>query len=94
MGRSQALRGVTLRKFFSPFYSTARRNLGLSPAVVDRCIAAHATARIDGRTVTITEPGGTEWQGKAPLWRGGSAARWVNEFNWRAMGDRGTPPAP
>jgi hypothetical protein len=77
---------MTLCKFFSPFYSTARRNLGFSPAVVDRCLAVHAGARIDGRMVTITEPDGTEWKGKAPAWRGGTATQWVNEFNWRARG--------
>jgi hypothetical protein len=94
MGRSRAVRGLTLLKLFSPFYDTGRRHLGFAPAVVDRCLAAHAEARIDGRIVVITEPDGTEWKGRAPLWRGGSATQWVNEFNWRAKAGQEVPPKP
>lgn len=97
MGRSHAVRGMTLRKYFSPFYDTARRHLGLSPAVIDRCLAAHATAMATGRTVTITELDGTQWAGTSNGFRSSKASRiasqWVNEFNWRAKQRQEVPPS-
>jgi hypothetical protein len=98
MGRSHAVRGMTLRKWFTPFYDTGRRLLGLSPAVIDRAIGVHATAEANGRMVLITEPDGTQWTGTVTGWRSSkashTASQWVNEFNWRAKEGQEAQPRP
>jgi hypothetical protein len=75
---------MTFRKYFSPFYDTARRMIGLSPAMVDHCISQRATATMTGNVVTITEPGGGVTTGTFRFYHRGRVGRWVNEFNQRA----------
>lgn len=84
--KSTAIRGLSVRTMFSPFYDTARRFLGLSPATVDDYLQAGATASFDGRAVTLTKPGGQAHIATARGWHKTKAAAWVNDFNDRAAG--------
>ncbi len=82
--KSTAVRGLNVRTMFSPFYDTARRFLGISPATVDDYLHAGAVAAFDGRVVTLTKPGGQVHTATARGWHRSKAAAWVNEFNGRA----------
>ena len=82
--KSGAIKGFNLRTAFSPFYDTARRFLGLSPAAVNEYLAAGATASLAGHTVTLTKPSGQAHVASARGWHTTKAAKWVNDFNAKA----------
>jgi hypothetical protein len=83
--KSSAIRGLSVKTAFSPFYDTARRFLGISPATVDEYLAAGATAQLGERIVTLTKPGGQSHVAATRGWHRTKAAKWVNDFNRRAQ---------
>jgi hypothetical protein len=85
--RSRAVRGMTVRKFINPFYSDARRLLGVSPASLDHLLTAHATASMTGgNVVTFTASDGCTLELTATyrFFHRGRIGRWVNNFNERS----------
>ena len=73
--------------YFSRFHDFARRQLGIKPSVVNEYIAHHATASINGRTVTLSyDDKGWPVMVSAHVGLGHTshATKWVNEFNERA----------
>lgn len=77
------LAGITVSKFFDPFYSNARARLHLSASEVDEMIAAHCRATISGHDITFTYPNHVEYNVRfriAPR----TVAAWVNKFNMRS----------
>lgn len=79
--KSSALKGTTPAKFVSPFYDTARRFIGISPAIVDAYLKARATARIDHNIVTLEDPQGRQHTASFHSIHRGKIAAWVNKFN-------------
>lgn len=82
--KSTALRGLTPGKWLSPFYDTARRFLGISPATVDAYLAKGATARMEGKVITLSAPDGTQHVATVRAMHRSKAAAWVNKFNERS----------
>ena len=78
--------GLTLRKFFSPFYSTARRRFRLSARHVDDLISIRAKAELHGHDLVFVNPS----RGDLTLsyhrfrMRPRMAADWVNLFNLKS----------
>jgi hypothetical protein len=83
--KSSAIKGMSLGKFLNPFYDTARRFLGLSPATVDEYLSQGATAALESNNVvTLTTPDGKVHTVTARSWHRGKAASWINDFNERS----------
>lgn len=80
--------GLTVQKFFSPFYSIARRRFRLSAHDVDVLLAQEAVARLSGHDLVFRcacHPAGCKevmTQVRFKL-RPRQAAAWVDEFNAR-----------
>jgi hypothetical protein len=77
---------MSARKYFSPFYDTGRRRLGVSPATVDALLAARATAELSGSNAVVfrTPDGRIAHQATYRPWRRQRATGFVNMFNERA----------
>lgn len=75
---------MKIPKNFDPWYTNGR-NLGVPIAVADDYLAAGTTAALEGRTITLTTPGGTKYVTTIHLFARSKAAKWVNGFNARAM---------
>jgi hypothetical protein len=84
MSKSTAVRGLTFSKWLSPFYDTARRFLGISPATVDAYLAKGATAKMDGNVIALAAPDGAQHVATVRAWHKSKAAAWVNKFNERS----------
>ena len=84
--RHNAVKGMTVGKYFNPFYDTARRFVGFSPATIDQFLALGATATITAnRVVELTTPDrSSSIVGSAKLFHGRKTAAWVNDFNSRS----------
>jgi hypothetical protein len=75
---------MKILKGFDPWYTNGR-NLGIPIAVADAELAAGATAALEGRTITLTTPGGMKYVTTIHLFARSKAAKWVNGFNKRAV---------
>ena len=75
---------MKIPKNFITWY-TSGRNLGVSIVTADHYLAAGATAALDGRTITLTTPGGARFVTTIHLFARSKAAKWVNGFNSRAI---------
>jgi hypothetical protein len=75
---------MKILKGFDPWYTNGR-NLGIPIAVADAELAAGATAALEGRTITLTTPGGMKYVTTIHLFARSKAAKWVNGFNARAV---------
>lgn len=73
------------RYALAPFYSDARRMLRLPGWTVDKYLVAGATASITGGDVTFALPDGSTEYAKVRVLGRRRAARWVNQFNGRAV---------
>jgi hypothetical protein len=82
--KSTALGGLTPAKWINPFYDTARRFIGFSPATVDQYLAAGGTAAVAGRVVTLTAEGLPTKTGSVRLGHQGKLTRWADKFNERS----------
>lgn len=84
--------GLTLAKFFNPFYSQARSRFRLYAADVDRLVRAGYVAELDGHTLNFKS---FDASAVTEQWRfrinPRQAARWVNDFNARSSSARVNP---
>ena len=79
---------MKIPKSFDPWYTNGR-NLGVPIGTADAYIAAGATAVLEGRTITLSAPGGARFVGARfvttiHLFARSKAAKWINEFNTRS----------
>lgn len=78
------LKGLTFGKYFSPFYDTARRFVGMSPYDLDRFLEAGDRALMDNLTIQILHADGGVSVYSVRRWHRTRGNKWVTEFNRRS----------
>ncbi|HXL87803.1 MAG TPA: hypothetical protein VN969_02275 [Streptosporangiaceae bacterium] len=84
MPRSHAVGGMTVAKYFSPFYDVGRRFIGVSPEMIDQMLADGVRAEMSaGNLINFGRGGQIVHQATYRGHHRGKVTSWVGKFNGR-----------